>query len=98
MVPLFAFRTHRHIVFLAEHRQWLVVASAEVTAGEGGRIRQPVALQGWIPQVRCEVNVTVRHLADEARLDRCRLVSLADVAGNFGSFGDLVRGLFHASR
>ena len=85
MVPLFAFRAHGHIVFLAEHGQWLVVVPAEVTAGEGGRVRQPVPLQGRIPQVRCEVNVAVGRLADEARLDRRRLAPVADVAG------DLVR-------
>lgn len=96
MVPLCAFLAHRHLVSLAEHRQRLVVVSAEVAGGEGGRIGQPVSLQGWIPQVCCEVKLTVRRLANQARLDRRRLVPVADVTGNIISLERLVWGRFPA--
>lgn len=82
VIPLCASNANRHLVFLAEHRQRLVVVSAEVAAGEGGRIRQPVPLQSWIPQVWCQVKFAVRRLAHEAGFDRCGLVSVADITEN----------------
>lgn len=82
MIPLCTLHTHGHLVFLAEHRQRLVVLPAQVVAGKRGRLRQPVSLQRWIPPVCREVELTVGRLAHEARLDGCRLVSLADIAGD----------------
>lgn len=87
MATLCAFGTHRYVIVFAEHRQRLVVLSAQVAAGEGGRVRQPVFVQRWIPLVRREVDITVRRLAHQARLHRRRLVSMADITGNDSSLG-----------
>lgn len=93
VIPLRASHANRHLVFLAEHRQRLVVVSAEVAIGEGGRIRQPVPLQSGIPHVWRQVKFTVGRLAHEAGLDRCGLVSVADVTENFFSLQRLVWGV-----
>lgn len=65
-----AFRAHGHLLSGAEHGQGSLVLSAEVTVGVGGRLRQPVPLQSCIPRVRLEVELAVRGLAHQARLDR----------------------------
>ncbi len=97
VIPLDTFCTHRHLVSLAEHRQRLVVLPAEVTAGKGGRICQSVSLQRRIPLVRCEVKLTVRRLAHEARLNGRQPVSVADITGNLLSLEKLVWDVFLAS-
>lgn len=96
VVPLCALRTHRCMVLLTEHRQWLVVVPAQVTGWEGGWICEPVSLKHRIPQVGREVNFTVGHLADKARLHRRQFGPVADITGNdfFFSLGPLVLEMF----
>lgn len=89
VVPLCAFHAYKCLVSPAKHLQGLVVFFAHVTGGESCRICQLVSLQSWIPQVRREVSFTVRRLAEEARLYRCRLVSVTDITRNFVSLGKL---------
>lgn len=82
MILLRALHTDGRLVDPAEHLQGHVVIPAQVTVGEGGRIRQPVSLQARTPQVRREVSFTIRRLTHEARPDRRRLVSGTDVTAN----------------
>lgn len=91
VVPLCAFCTNGCLVSLAEHLQGLVVVSAEVTSGKGGRTRQPVLRHHRIPEVRRQVRFTIRRLTDEARVDRWQFVFPADVTEHVIRF---ISGLF----
>lgn len=82
VVALCAFRAHRCVILLAEHRQGLVVLSAQVAGIEDCWICEAVSLQRWISLVRHEVNLTVRRLTHQTRLNRRRLVPVADVTGH----------------
>lgn len=69
VVRLCTLDTQRSLVVPAEHLQRPVVLSAEAAVGEGGWVGQPVSLQRRLSLVRRQVGFTVRHLADQARLD-----------------------------
>lgn len=71
VLPRYALRTNRCLVRLAKLLQELLVIFAEVTGDEGAWIGQHVRCLRLIPQMRFQVNFTVRLPADEAGLDRC---------------------------
>lgn len=88
VLQLSALYANRRLIPLAKLIQGLVVSSAEVAGGEGGRIGEAVLRQHRVSQVRLQVLVAVRQLAHEARLDRHQGVSRTAVTRDF-LFGNL---------